>query len=203
MIDYLDGYILIAYRNTIIYIDVSSLGIQEKKLRITEDKQHYIEVPITDEQLFELDLNQNYKIISILEIGNSMSAVVIEDLISRQIRFLRCAYYPVDGKKRLKLVQLGLQLNKTMTRPSKLLKLRSVSKVDPKTKKTYQVSVAVRENGRFEVYSDFMLVHEYYDPKLQCVDIETDFNQFYLKFVKNADQVANDSNLEDLEYEIR
>ena len=74
-----------------------------------------------------------------------------------------------------------------MTRPSKLLKLRSVSKVDPKTKKTYQVSVAVRENGRFEVYSDFMLVNEYFDPKLQCVDVETDFNQFYLKFVKNAD----------------
>ena len=47
----------------------------------------------------------------------------------------------------------------------------------------------MRENGRFEVYSDFMLVNEYINPKLQCVDVETDFNQFVLKFVKNSHKV--------------
>ena len=55
--------------------------------------------------------------------------------------------------------------------------------MDPGTKKFYQVGIVVRASGRFEVYSDFVLVHEYYNNQLQCVDIETDFNSFYLKFV--------------------
>ena len=66
---------------------------------------------------------------------------------------------------------------------SQLVKYRSVSHMDPGTKKFYQVGIVVRASGRFEVYSDFVLVHEYYNNQLQCVDIETDFNSFYLKFV--------------------
>ena len=74
---------------------------------------------------------------------------------------------------------------------SQLVKYRSVSHKDPQTKKFYQVGIVVRASGRFEVYSDFVLVHEYYNNQLQCVDIETDFNSFYLKFVKEADQIPN------------
>lgn len=79
-----------------------------------------------------------------------------------------------------------------MPAPSKLkdspvIKHRSVAKKDPKTDKLYTVSVILRENGRFEVYSDFMLVYEFYDVKQQCVDIQTDFSKFYLKFVEDAD----------------
>ena len=80
-----------------------------------------------------------------------------------------------------------------MTEPlsvSKLLKFRSVVKTDPLTKKHYHVGLVLRENGRFEVYSDFMLVSEHYKPEFQCVDIETDFNQFFLKFVTNADKIT-------------
>lgn len=64
----------------------------------------------------------------------------------------------------------------TTLMPSPLLKYRSVAKLDPLTGKHYQVGLVLRENGRFEVYSDFMLTNEYQLNKLQCVDIETDFN---------------------------
>ena len=49
---------------------------------------------------------------------------------------------------------------------SPLLKFRAVAKIDPKTKKHYQVSVVIRENGAMEVYSDFMLVNEHINANL-------------------------------------
>ena len=49
---------------------------------------------------------------------------------------------------------------------SKLLKYRAVVKIDPLTEKQYHVGLVLRENGRFEVYSDFMLVSEYLNPQL-------------------------------------
>ena len=61
----------------------------------------------------------------------------------------------------------------------------------------------MRENGRFEVYSDFVLVNEYSNPKLQCVDVETDFEKFVLKFVQNADTVTIDTEYDDLVFQIR
>ena len=65
------------------------------------------------------------------------------------------------------------------------------------------MSIVIRENGGFEVYSDFMLVNEYMNPTLQCVDVETDFDRFYLKFVKNVDLVNENTKLENLDIEIR
>ena len=86
---------------------------------------------------------------------------------------------------------------------SPLLKIREVSKTDPKTGKKYHVSIVVRENGRFEVYSDFMLVNEYTNPAYQCVDVETDFSQFMLRFVKNSHIVTDETLKDELEFEIR
>ena len=76
---------------------------------------------------------------------------------------------------------------------SPLLKYRSVSKISEQTGKKYQIGVVLRENGRFEVYSDYILVNEYYNHQLQCVDIKTDFNQFYFKFVENSHLVTEDN----------
>ena len=76
-------------------------------------------------------------------------------------------------------------------KPAKLLKYRAVAKREPgKDGKSYMVGLVLRDNGRFEVYSDFMLVNEYVNPQMQCVDIETDFNQFYLKFAVNSHHVT-------------
>ena len=98
----------------------------------------------------------------------------------------------VIGQKKMKLVQLGVVITKSdYLTNSPLLKFRSVAKteIDPITgrKIRYQVAIAVRQNGRIEVYSDFMLVDEYYKPEHQCVDVETNFNQFFLKMVKKCD----------------
>ena len=83
-------------------------------------------------------------------------------------------------------MQLGVLVNHSPLTASKLVKYRSVCKTRSVTGKRYQVGVVVRENGRVEFYSDFILVNEYYNPRLQCIDIATDLNQFFLKFVKDA-----------------
>ena len=203
MIDFLDNHILLAYRNSIIYMDVSSYGVIDNnvpsQVKIGQQDDHFIEIVIPTENLFFLDLLPKYKIICIQEIGNGMSAFVLEDMITHQIRFLR-AYYENESQT-LKLVQLGVLVNSTKMKPAKLLKYRAVAKKEPgKDGKSYMVGLVLRDNGRFEVYSDFMLVNEYVNPQLQCVDIETDFNQFYLKFVKNAHHVTEDTNFADLEF---
>ena len=194
MIDFLQGHILIAYRNSIIYVDVEEYGIDKDDLTIPADiargqDEHYIEVVMDEEndkdKILELNLLPKYKIICIQEIGNEMSAFVIEDVKTRQVRFLR-AYYSDKGDKKFKLVQLGVLVNSSKMSESPLLKYRAVNKTDPVTKKHYTVGIVLRQNGRFEVYSDFMLVNEYVNPHLQCVDIETDFNNFFLKFVVNS-----------------
>ena len=95
---------------------------------------------------------------------------------------------------------MGIHVNPTLTDKSPLVKYRSVAKIDPKTKQSYQVGIVVRENGRFEVYSDFMLVNEYINPKLQCVDVETDFNQFVLKFVEDSHKVHENTSRDNLKY---
>ena len=84
-----------------------------------------------------------------------------------------------------------------------MIKYQSVTKQDKKTGRYYQVGIALRESGRFEVYSDFLLVNEYMSPSLDCIDIETDFNQFYLKFIKNSHDISPKTDFDDLEIEVR
>ena len=84
-----------------------------------------------------------------------------------------------------------------------MIKYQSVTKQDKKTGRYYQVGIALRESGRFEVYSDFLLVNEYMSPSLDCIDIETDFNQFYLKFIKNSHEISPKTDFDDLEIEVR
>ena len=92
-------------------------------------------------------------------------------------------------------------VNNTKMSISPCLKYRSVAKTD-RHGKHYQVGIVVRENGRFEVYSDFMLVSEFTDPqmKLQCIDVETDFNQFYLRFVSNSNEIRDKTELKKVQF---
>lgn len=152
-----------------------------------------------------MDLDEkNYKIICFTEVGYEFSALVVENLKDRQVHFLRIDYKrQQDGNMNLKLIQLGILVNKSKEEKSPVLKYRGVTKIDPKTKMSYHVGLILREKGRLEVYSDFMLVNEHMDLALQCVDIETDFNQFYFKRVKDSDKVTHDFEEKDLKYEIR
>ena len=67
--------------------------------------------------------------------------------------------------RRIKIVQLGVMPTHTKMEVSKLIKHRTVTKRDSKTNKLHNLSIVLRENGRFEVYSDFMLVYEYFNPE--------------------------------------
>lgn len=93
-----------------------------------------------------------------------------------------------DGQPILELIQLGAYTNNEIKLEkgetySKLVKYRVVTKQDYATENCYSVAVVLRENGSFEVYSDFMLVHVEKLKKRPCVDIETNFHNFFFKFV--------------------
>ena len=199
---------MLAYQDHLVYFNVNKYGVEDDSYIPKDSHENFVEATITDEHIRYLDLHRSYKIICIQEIGNEMDALVLEDLRTRQIRFLRVFYTEMEDRsgkvnKRFKLVQLGVMPNHTVMSPSPLLKYRSVAREDPLTGQKYQVGLVLRANGRFEVYSDFMLVNEYMNPTLQCVDIETDFNQFYLKFCKDSDQIHEKTPLDTLQFQVR
>ena len=46
---------------------------------------------------------------------------------------------------------------------------------------THQL-VALRESGRIDFYSNFMLIEDYYEEDYKCIDIETGVVDFLFKF---------------------
>ena len=58
--------------------------------------------------------------------------------------------------------------------------------VDEKDKKLFTVTLVLRTNGQIEVYSDYELT-EYskcQNPNLFCVDVVTDTEYFYLRYLR-------------------
>ena len=84
MVHYLDGNILIAFRNKLIYVDLT-----DQKIDTVESSPNVIEVEISSDNIDFVQLHHLYKIIAIQEIGLHATSILIEDLKSRQIRFLR------------------------------------------------------------------------------------------------------------------
>ena len=81
--------------------------------------------------------------------------------------------------------------NESFLTKSPLHKYRGLSALSENSGKRYHIGVVLRQNGRFEVYYDYILVNEYYNNQLQCVDVATDFNKFYFKFVKDSHLVTD------------
>ena len=111
MIDYLEGYILLAYRNHIVYLDVSK-HVEESG---QPDSSKVTEVKLEDSNLAFVDMDKSYKIVALQHMGlGEMTSLVLEHLKTRQIKFLRVDQpKAIDGtpsQKELRLVQLG-QLN--------------------------------------------------------------------------------------------
>ena len=90
-----------------------------------------------------------------------MTCLVYEDREDKKIRFMRTYFEQTPDKgMTVQQVQLGLMVNKSESNEfSKVKKYRSVMKQNEEGK-IYMVGVALRENGRLEFYSDFMLVNE-------------------------------------------
>ena len=68
---------LFAHQNAIIYINVNDHGVTDDS-KIRETAKNFVEVEIEEEQMSYLNLNPSYKIVVIQEIGNEMSAIVVE-----------------------------------------------------------------------------------------------------------------------------
>ena len=75
------------------------------------EENNFTDCEVDHTQLCYLDLHKDYKIICIQEIGNEMSALVLEDKQTRQIRFLRCVFTVNEEVGTLKLVQLGVMVD--------------------------------------------------------------------------------------------
>ena len=65
MIDILQGNLLLAYRDLLIYCNVASYGVEDPEKIPRDQDPNYVIVNIRDEQLQYLDLNERYKIICI------------------------------------------------------------------------------------------------------------------------------------------
>jgi len=72
-------------------------------------EENVAEVSIELEKLAFLKLDLDFKIITIQEIGKEMSALVLEEKTTRQVRFLRAEFVnnSDESGKNLNLVQLG------------------------------------------------------------------------------------------------
>lgn len=89
MVDYIkledQEYVLLAYRNVLLAIDVSYTPIYSKQ----RCNDNFVNVRIEEENIYKMRLDKEYKIFCLIEIGDNNTAIVLEDLSSRQIRFLR------------------------------------------------------------------------------------------------------------------
>lgn len=137
---------------------------------------------VDENDIYIMKLQEDFKIICLQEIGEGQTALVMENLRNRQIRFLRITFQTYDtsrddvneftaenlfgkgvnienGQRYMELVQLGVFVSNVDMQWSPLLKYRSIAKFCPETEKYYQLSIVLRKNGSYEIYSDFMLVH--------------------------------------------
>ena len=77
MIDPLNDHILLAYRNSIIYLNVSEYTIDAEKITVPErvkrkegdQDEHFITINVEMDELLFFELHQRYKIVCIQEIG--------------------------------------------------------------------------------------------------------------------------------------
>ena len=114
--------------------------------------------------------------------GNDITYIVIENVTTKKIRFLRTYFKVADGKPILKMVQLGLLVNIAQRgEAQKLVKYKSIMR-ETDDGKLYMVGLVLRADGALEFYSDFMIVNEFFESNKQCIDIDCDFNFFYFRF---------------------
>lgn len=83
MISYYQSFVLLAFRNTLVYISVEDQSIDE-----VDQSDDVIVVNVESSQFDFLNLSELFKIICIHDVGNLICTVVLEDLQTRQIRFL-------------------------------------------------------------------------------------------------------------------
>ena len=124
-IDVLKGFIIMAHKDSIFYLNANKLLYPDENSEDSsedslsnnsqnnnkESKQvkNFVNVDVAREDVKALKLHKDYRIIQIFDIGNESDAIVLENLVTRQVRYVR-VYYEEDihdrgdVKSRLKLV---------------------------------------------------------------------------------------------------
>ena len=77
----LRGFILIAQSNYVIYVNGNKYGLNNEEEidgPTGAAKDNFVEVDIREEEIQHLKLHDAYRIVSIFEIGNESTAIVLE-----------------------------------------------------------------------------------------------------------------------------
>ena len=103
-----------------------------------------------------------------------------------------------------RMILIGLSIkDRDNSDNSPLLKYHSTASLETdelsKKQKWYHVGMLLRENGRVEIYSDFILVDTIEPDKLQVVDIEVGDNNFFLKCLKKTTVVNENMTAKELD----
>lgn len=107
------GYLLVVKGNLLIYANIETYRIDT----LEESNNEVVEIDLKESALDYVNLNSKFRIIALQDLGISneeanLSYIVLEEIKSRQIRFLEIEKPQVslDRHKRseIKLVQLGI-----------------------------------------------------------------------------------------------
>lgn len=232
MMDIVQGFFVLAYRNRLLYFYVDKI-VKRGRGR---------EVRIPSDAILTISVKSDQKVICLQGIGAGLSCIVTESLKTREVSFmslkmvkdepkplesefsqrsamlsakaagelqltdrdepgLQRADKPTrlddevddaeDDASKKKLMLIGLSIKDTSaTDSSPLLKFESTASRDQSERsdgsKWYHVGLLLRENGRVEVYADFILVDEIVPERdnLTVVDLEAGDGAFFLKVLK-------------------
>ena len=76
MIDFVDGFIVLAFRNQVVYFDTTK--------RISHDqKQPETEIEISEDEVGSITIKDTKRVICLQEISMTQSVIIIEDVLTR------------------------------------------------------------------------------------------------------------------------
>lgn len=137
MIDFSNGSFLFAHKGVVVYLNIAEAKVDEDT-----KSNAVVDINLDQDKIRLLDLKKNYKIISVEPVNGSNSSLVLEDIRTNQIHFVRVE--PSQAKNRLKFVQLGILVNSSSLSASPLIKYQYIIKTDGKTGKCYHIGIIAR-----------------------------------------------------------
>ena len=89
LLDYMKGYLLVVKGNLIIYANIETYRIDT----LEESNNEVVEIDLKENALDYINLNSKFRIIALQDLGilneeANLSYIVLEEIKSRQIRFL-------------------------------------------------------------------------------------------------------------------
>jgi hypothetical protein len=99
MIDYCDGLVIIATNKQIITVNIEEriknkmeMNAENARKGVKKTSRYFSAETFSEDEITAYNVNDNAKIITLMEIGYDMTALVTEDLITHDISFLRMTF---------------------------------------------------------------------------------------------------------------